>query len=184
MKSKHASSDSERRPVNLVELLSQRYRLAASELDPGLVPQQAKFRLAEDTDLLARCIQALDRNRNQRQVMTLLVHYALMLRQEAAVARTERVQARLARQSDAVRRISRSFAGLARTEEALEPWRLQQDFSGIFPKRYISAKTSLAPQAHNDCPGNAFGRQQAGRQQADSHEQQAHILASVLRRAL
>jgi len=174
MKSKHASSASERQPVNLVELLSQRYRLAAG--DPARLPQQAKFQLAEDTGLLARCIQALDRNRNQRQVMTLLVHYAFLLRQEAAAARTESVQAR---QSDAVRRISRSFAALARTEEALEPWRPQQPVSGISPKRYISAKTGLAPQAHNDCPGNAFGRQQA-----NSHEQQAHILASVLRRVL
>ncbi len=161
MKSKHASSDSERRPVNLVELLSQRYRLAASELDPALVPQQAKFRLAEDTG-------------NQRQVMTLLVHYALMLRQEAAVARTESVQARLARQSDAVGRISRSFAGLARTEEALEQWPLQQDFSGILPKRYASAKTSLAPQVHNNCPGE--------RGEGAKRPQPAHILASVLRR--
>ena len=74
-------------------------------------------------ELRRRYVRVLDKNRNQRQVLTLLVHYAQMLQQNAAAARNGCVLARMQRQTEAVSRISRSFVLLSRTNELLEYWR-------------------------------------------------------------
>jgi hypothetical protein len=102
----------------------------------------------EFVELRRRCVRALDRNRNQRQATALLVHYALALREDAAVMREQSVQARLTGRSEFVRLISRSFCILARTESALEQWRKPEIVWEFFPKRSFG-KDKIAPQADN-----------------------------------
>ena len=83
-------------------------------------------------ELRKRCDLVLNRNRNQRQALELLMHDALILRKAALAARTHNIQARLAWQAESLRRISRSFSGnpvpLSTSTGLLVEWRSLEIF--------------------------------------------------------
>ena len=74
-------------------------------------------------ELRRKWAQALDRNRNQRQALTLLMHYSTILQQDSALSRRQSARKRVSWPAETQRRTARSFAALARIEDALEEWR-------------------------------------------------------------
>ena len=79
-----------------------------------------------EAELRTRCIKALDRNRNQRQANTLLLHLALHLRAEMIAASRRSMQASLSLRDDSLRRVRQSFCLLARSGNVLEAWNSDQ----------------------------------------------------------
>ena len=100
-------------------------------------------------ELEHRCVRALDQNRNQRQALILLMHYALLLRQDAVIRRTSAIHEGLTRHSDSVQRIARSFVLLSRASAVLEQWRTPFNFENIVQKNTFPPGTIPAGQVHN-----------------------------------
>jgi hypothetical protein len=129
MKSRYSKVDSQR-GIGVAELL----------------PGQTEDGPARDLALRSRYVRALDRNRNQRQVLTLLLHHGLLLQQRLSAASLQTFEGLLARHLDSLQRISRSLALLWQADDSLKRWHAHRLF---LQQKYVSANDKSGVGEHN-----------------------------------